>query len=176
MIEPLVCLKWAQLAPNATIMSSGHRLPTTRVLETRRPSNISHAVHSTYPRHHWRLRGEKFPSHCDGSEKNLLKSGTHALSCHYKARAWTLKIRWSGSLNRVRFDYILDNRFGMYDSRQANLQLLSSLAFSLLFSYAAGTAPGLEGLYESVNARRAVFKVGNRGEATLTTNCECVYT
>ncbi|KAL9958061.1 hypothetical protein ACROYT_G035028 [Oculina patagonica] len=33
----------------------------------------------------------------------------------------------------------------MFDSRQANLQLLSSLAFLLLFSHADGTAPGLEG-------------------------------
>lgn len=65
----------------------------------------------------------------------------------------------------------------MYDSRQANLQLLSSLAFSLLFSYAVGTAPGLEGLYESVYAGQAGFKVVNRRKATLTTtNCECVYT
>lgn len=69
--------------------------------------------------------------------------------------------------NRVRFDYILENRFGMFDSRQANLQLLSSLAFLLLFSQADGTAPGLEGLYESVNARKALFKVENRRRAPL---------
>lgn len=55
----------------------------------------------------------------------------------------------------------------MFDSRQANLQLFSSLVFLLLFSYAAGTAPGLEGLYESVNACKALFKAEYRRRAPL---------
>lgn len=38
-----------------------------------------------------RLGGCKFPSLCDGSGKNLLKSERHTFACHYKAQAWTLK-------------------------------------------------------------------------------------
>lgn len=137
-----------------------------RVLKKSRAQVIYHISSLLLP---WRLRGEICPSHCDGSGKNLLKSDTHTLTCHYKAQAWTLKMQWSGSRNRVRFDYILENRFGMYDSREAhNLQLLSTLAFLLLvqFYVAGSTAPGLLGLWESVNVRCRVFGVWNRRRAT----------
>lgn len=69
-----------------------------------------------------------------------------------KAQAWTLKMQWSGSRNRVRFDYILEKRFGMFDPKQANSQLLSSLAILFLVPYVACTAP-LAGLCESPNIK-----------------------
>lgn len=47
------------------------------------PSANQHKVTLRLPGRRRRLQDEIFPCLCDGSGKNLLKSDTHTLSCHY---------------------------------------------------------------------------------------------
>lgn len=137
----------SQLLPSTliTVMRSSI---IARVLQTRSAKSYITSSNTPPTQRRRRLGGYKFPSLCDGSGKNLLKSERHTFACHYKTQAWTLKSYWSGSRNRVRFDYILERRFGMFNLTQANLQLLSSFVILLLVLYVAGTAP-LAGLCES---------------------------